>query len=101
MKRLTVLAALVVAVLSVTVTAALAASSTSNWHVGYYTGSNKTLSYSQASNAGLGGLNFSKLENTALLVTSQKLKGSGLLANMTGKSVTASATIGGLTGTVN
>ena len=101
MKRLIILPALVVAALTVSVTAALGASGTSNWHVGYYTASNKTLSYSQASNAGLASLNFTNQANTALLVTSQKIKGSGLLGDMTGKSVAATATIGGVNGAVN
>ena len=99
-KRLMFLAALAVAALSVGMTAAFAASSSSNWHIGYYNTSGKALSMAQASSAtspSLAALNFTNQANTALLVTDQK--GSGLLGDLTGKSVTAAATVSGLTGT--
>jgi hypothetical protein len=67
------------------------------WHIGYYTPSAVgTLSYAEASRgAGEASLDFTSLDNTALLVTSQKAKFPTLLGDLTGKTVSASLSISG------
>jgi hypothetical protein len=99
MKRLSITLVANVAALSTTAVAFAGTTSGSNWHVGYYTKSaHGTLSSSQASSAGLGSLNFNNQANTALLVTSQKTKTGNLIGDLTGKTLTATATISGATG---
>lgn len=97
MKRLTISMVAIVAAL-ITTAVAFAGTTGSNWHVGYYTSSGITLSNAQAASVpgGVATLNFTNQPNTALLVTNQKVKGSTLLGNMTGESVSANATISGV-----
>jgi hypothetical protein len=67
----------------------------SDWHVGFYTPSGRTLSNASAGlpTTGLATFNFTNQNNTALLVTD---KGSSpFLGNDTGKTVTATFTISG------
>lgn len=68
------------------------ASSASGWHVGYY--NNSQLSNAQAGKGGLASLHFTSDPNTALLVTNQK----SLTGDLTGKTITATANISGVTG---
>jgi hypothetical protein len=78
--------------------------SASGWHVGYYTPSGRALSMAQApapASGGIATLNFTNQANTALLVTGQSAQYRGLVGDMTGKSVTASFTVSGLTGSAN
>ena len=99
-----VMAALAVALLSGSgwVRAAGGGSPASYWHIGYYTASpHGTLSFAAAPSAapsGIASLNFTNQPNTALLVTNNKAKSSALLGDLTGKSVYASFTVSGLTG---
>ena len=91
---------LTAAVFALAVSPALAASGgspSSGWHVGYYTGSGKTLSNADAAAApgGVATFNFTAQPNTALLYTSQG--NSGLLGNDSNKSVSAGLTISNLT----
>jgi hypothetical protein len=99
-KRLMFFAALVVAALSLSMAASSGFAASSAWHVGYYNPSDNALSNTQATttSTGIASLNFTSQDNTALLVTSQKVKNSPLLGNMTGKTITADASIGDVTG---
>lgn len=93
------IAALAVALLSGSAHAADGGDSASNWHIGYYTASpHGTLSFAAAPIAasGIASLNFTNQSNTALLVTNNKAKFSSLLGDLTGKSVSASFTVSGL-----
>lgn len=95
-----VLAALAVALLSGSVRAADGGSPTSYWHIGYYTSSpHGTLSFAAAPTAAssIASLNFTNQPNTALLVTNNKAQFSSLLGDLTGKIVSASFTVSGLT----
>ncbi len=86
----------ILAVLVLGGTSALAASSSSPWHVGYYTpGGSMSNTQAGTSGGGLASLNFTSQPNTALLVTSQKAKNSSLLGNMAGKTITATFTVNG------
>lgn len=94
-----VMAALAVALLS-GLSLARAAGSASNWSIGYYTPSSQTLSFAAAPTAAapsIASLNFTNKPNTALLVTNNKSKFPNLLGDLTGKSVSASFTVSGLT----
>ena len=74
---------------------ALAAPATAtNWHVGVYTPSGRTLSQAEASAAadGLAQFQFTTAPNTALLIDTQGSQ-TGLLGNIAGKTVTASFTV--------
>jgi hypothetical protein len=71
------------------------------WHIGYYTPSAVgTLSYAEASRgAGEASLDFTSLDNTALLVTSQKAKFPTLLGDLTGEAnVSAHLTVSNVSG---
>ena len=100
MKRLIVLAALAVAALGLSLAGGSAFAASSAWHVGYYNPSNNALSNAQASSAagGVASLDFTNQPDTALLVTSQKVKNAGLLGDMRSKKITATFTISGATG---
>lgn len=76
--------------------------SSPNWHVGYYNSSGRALSFAQAQNtsSGLASLNFTNQANTALLVTDQGSQQSTLLGNLSGKTVSATATLSNLPGPV-
>jgi hypothetical protein len=79
--------------------AAQGKASSSYWQIGYYTPSGRALSMAAApaaSNA-VASLNFTNQDNTALLVTKNKAQFPGLLGDLTGKSVSASFTISGVT----
>jgi len=78
---------------------AWAAGPASYWHIGYYTPSARTLSFAAAPTAasGIASLNFTNQPNTALLVTDNTAKFPTLLGDLTGKSVSASITVSGLT----
>src|SRR5712691_9021795 len=96
------MAALAVALLSGSglARAADGGSPASNWHIGYYTSSpHGTISFAAAPTAasGIASLNFTNQPNMALLVTSNKAKFPSLLGDLTGKSVSASFTVSGLT----
>jgi hypothetical protein len=83
------------------VRAADGGSPASYWHIGYYTSSpHGTLSFAAAPTAasGIASLNFTNQSNTALLVTNNKVQFPSLLGDLTGKSVSASFTVSGLTG---
>ena len=73
---------------------ALAAPAATNWHLGVYTASGRTLSEGQTSNpaSGLAEFQFTTAPNTALLLNTQGSQ-KGLLGDLTGKTVTASFTI--------
>jgi hypothetical protein len=92
-------AAAAVALTSGSALAASGGGKASGWHIGYYNPGN-SLSFAQATQpaGGLAALNFTNQANTALLVTDQKAQFPGLLGNLTGKTLSASATIGGATG---
>ena len=94
MRRVMVVAALAVCVALVGA-AASGASPAAGWHVGYY--NNSQLSNAQAAKGGDGSiasLDFTSAPNTALLVTSDK----SLTGDLTGKTITATATVSGATG---
>jgi hypothetical protein len=79
--------------------AASGGTSSSYWHIGYYTPSGRALSFAVAPSAGSGNiasLNFTQQDNTALLVTENSAKFPSLLGDLTGKSVSASFTVSGL-----
>lgn len=103
MKRMTVFAASVVLLgVMIAPTVATAASDgagASGWHVGSYNSSGRALSMSQAapSAGGVAQFNFTSQPNTALLITTQG--SSILLGKDVGKTVTATFTISGATGT--
>ncbi len=94
-----VMAALAVALLG-GLSLARAAGPASYWQIGYYTPSSQTLSFAAAPTAasGIASLNFTNQPNTALLVTRNKAQFSSLLGDLTGKSVSASFTVSGVTG---
>jgi hypothetical protein len=71
-------------------------STSSNWHVGTYNASGKTLSFSQAQSSpgNLAAFNFTSGPDIASLTTSQGSQ-SGLLGNIAGKTVSATFTITG------
>lgn len=75
---------------------ALAAPAATNWHLGLYTASGRTLSEGQTSNpaSGLAQFQFTTAPNTALLLNTQGSQ-KGLLGDIAGKTVTASFTIAG------
>ncbi len=98
----------VMAALAVTLVSGLslarAAGPASYWHIGYYTPSSQTLSFAAAPTAApsdLASLNFTNQPNTALLVTDNKAKFPSLLGDLTGKSVSASFTVSGLTPSIS
>lgn len=99
-----VMTALAIALLSGSglVRAAGGGNPASYWHIGYYTASpHGTLSFAAAPSAapsGIASLNFTNQPNTALLVTDNKAKYSSLLGDLTGKTISASFTVNGLTG---
>ena len=97
-----VMAALAVALLNGSgwARAAGGGSPASYWHIGYYTSSpHGTLSFAEAPTAApsIASLNFTNQSNTALLVTDNKAQFPSLLGDLTGKSVSASFTVSGLT----
>jgi hypothetical protein len=94
LSRLFVVGAAAVATLLVSSAPAMA--DASNWKVGYYTPSGRTLSFGEAGNAGMASLDFTNLDNTALLVTENKAKSAGL-GDLSGKTVAADYTLSGLT----
>ena len=100
MKRLVILAALIVAALGLSLAGGSAFAASSAWHVGYYNPSDNALSNAQASSTstGVASLDFTNQANTALLVTSQKVKNAPLLGDLQGKTITANFTISGATG---
>jgi hypothetical protein len=97
-----VIAALAVVLMS-GLSLARAAGPASYWHIGYYTPSSKTLSFAAAPTAapGIASLNFTNQPNTALLVTDNKAKFPSLLGDLSGKSVSASFTVSGLTPSIS
>lgn len=79
--------------------AATGGTPSSNWQIGYYTPSGRALSLAAApagASGSVASLNFTNLDNTALLVTQNKAKFPSLLGDLTGKSVSASFTVSGL-----
>ena len=73
----------------------------SGWHIGYYTPSQYgTLSYAEApTGSGIASLEFTSLDNTALLVTKQKAKFPTLLGDLSGdSSISSDVTISDVTG---
>ena len=104
MRRIGITAVSVLVVALALAGSALAApggGSASGWHLGYYTASGRTLSNAGVPSTppGLASFNFTSQDNTALLVTDQSAQNPTLLGDLTGKSVSASFTITGLTGT--
>lgn len=94
------LAALTVALLGGSVRASSGAPA-SKWHIGYYTKSvHGTISFASAPSApgGIASLNFTDQPNTALLTTTNQGQFPTLLGDLTGKSVSASFAISGVTG---
>lgn len=91
-------AAMVIASTSGVAWAADGGTPASNWQIGYYTPSGRALSLAAAPAAsnGVASLNFTNLNNTALLVTGNMGKFPSLLGDLTGKSVSASFTVSGL-----
>jgi hypothetical protein len=82
-----------------TVAGASASNGSSNWKLGYYNNSGRALSMSSVPSGGaLATFDFTTPDNTALLVTTQGSDKSSLLGDDTTKSVSATATISGLTG---
>jgi hypothetical protein len=92
--------ALAVALSSGSALAASGGGKASGWHIGYYNPGGNALSFAQAAQpaSGLAMLNFTNQANTALLVTDQKAQFPNLLGDMTNKTLSATATISGLTG---
>jgi hypothetical protein len=87
------------AVATLLVSSAPAMADASNWKLGYYTPSGRTLSFGEAGNAGnigIASFDFTNLDNTALLVTDNKAKSAGL-GDLSGKTVAADFTVSGLT----
>jgi len=80
-----------------------AAAASSYWSVGYYTPSGRALSMASTGTAGdaVAVFNFTNQPNTALLVTDNKGQNPSLLGGLTGESVSASATVSGLTSSFN
>lgn len=71
----------------------------SNWKVGYYTPSSVgTISFAQAKPGdGIASLNFTNQSNTALLVTTHGASKGDTLGNLTGRTISASYEISGVT----
>jgi hypothetical protein len=88
------------AVATFLVSSAPAMADASTWKVGYYTPSGQTLSFAESGNAGLASLNFTDQTNTALLVTTHGAAKGSTLGDLTGRQVTATSHISGLTGSV-
>jgi hypothetical protein len=88
------------AIATIVLSSAPAMADASNWKVGYYTPSGQTLSFAESGNAGLASLNFTDQANTALLVTTHGAAKGSTLGDLTGKTVTATSHISGLTGSV-
>ena len=77
----------------------VSADAASKWKVGYYTPSTPgTLSMSVAGQGGIGSLDFTNLPNTALLATDHGSFKGQLLGNLTGKQITATFVVSGVTG---
>jgi hypothetical protein len=71
----------------------------STWKVGYYTPSGQTLSFANADpGTGIASLNFTVQDNTALLVTTHGASKGSTLGDLTGKTITATFDITGVTG---
>ncbi len=87
-----------VAILAIPAFADNSGQSASGWHIGYYNPSNRALSNAEAPSApgGVASLNFTNQPNTALLTTDQKAKNPSLLGDLTGKTVSASFALTGL-----
>lgn len=96
------LAALVVALVigfsATGVRAASGGSPASDWHIGYFYGNGLGAANAAAPSVagGVASLHFTNLPNTILLVTDNKAKFPTLLGDLTGKSVSASVTVSGL-----
>ena len=71
--------------------------SPSNWHVGIYAPSNRTLSMGEAAHTatGLAAFRFTTAQNTALLITTQGSQSGNLLGDLYGERVSATFTISG------
>ncbi len=91
--------ALTIAAVSGRVWAANSGAAASYWQVGYYTPSGRALSLAAApaASGGVASLNFTNQPNTALLVTENKAQFPTLLGDLSGKTVSASFTVSGLT----
>ncbi len=79
--------------------AATGGASASYWHIGSYTPSSQTLSFTAAPAvpSGIASLNFPNQPNIALLVTDNSAKFPSLLGDLTGKTVSASFTVSNVT----
>jgi hypothetical protein len=100
MKKLLLLAVLVLVGGAVGASVASGGNPASGWHVGYYTPSGQTLSFAQAPSASgaVASLDFTSQPNTALLVTDQKAQFGSLLGDLTGKNLAATVTVSGVSG---
>jgi hypothetical protein len=90
----------VTAIATIVLSSAPAMAGASNWKVGYYTPSGRALSFGESGNAGIASLDFTNLDNTALLVTTHGAYKGSMLGDLTGMTVSATFDISGLTGTV-
>jgi hypothetical protein len=86
------------AIATVVLSSAPAMADASNWKVGYYTPSGRTLSFAESGNAGVASLNFTDQTNTALLVTTHGAAKGSILGDLTGKTITATFHISSSTG---
>lgn len=77
---------------------AAAGGSASGWHIGYFqnsTGSSPSFAQAPSASGGIASLTFTSQPNTILLVTDQKAQFGSVLGDLTGKTITATFSIGG------
>jgi hypothetical protein len=83
------------AIATVVLSSAPATADASNWKVGYYTPSGRTLSFAESGNPGLASFDFTDQTNTALLVTTHGADKGSTLGDLTGKTIAATFEITG------
>jgi hypothetical protein len=86
------------AIATAVLSSAPAMADASNWKLGYYTPSGRTLSFAESGNAGIASFDFTDQNNTALLVTKHGAGKGSTLGDLTGRTITATFDISGLTG---
>ena len=97
-----VLLAVAVVGLSGVAQAGVGGSGASGWHVSYFQNTAPYPSFAEAPSApstGIALLGFTAEDNTSLLVTNQKAQFASLLGDLSGKTITATFTVSGVTGT--
>ena len=91
-------AVLTTAIATIVLSSAPALADASTWKDGYYTPSGRTLSFADANNAGIASIDFTNQTNTALLVTTHGASKGTILGDLTGKTISATFDVSGVTG---